>query len=144
MFSFSTFLVLLFDLKISYMFLFFTISTSSLQVKNEWLVCLVLFFLLNICCNFFQVLWWLYWPLFIVIIIITVSLYFTVTDQEKSLKELRKDDKFYIFPYVFPLLGFIYGFEWSGSSEPVDYLFWIMWKLVVFSLKKACTLHFFL
>lgn len=39
------------------------------------------------------------------------SLYFTVTDQEKSLKELRKDDEFHIFPHVFPLLGFIYGFE---------------------------------
>lgn len=39
------------------------------------------------------------------------SLNFTVTDQEKSLRELRKDDEFCIFPHVFPLLGFIYGFE---------------------------------
>lgn len=120
-------------------------STSLLQVANKWLVYLVLFFLLNISCNFFQVSLWLYWPLFLIKNNNQESLNFTVTDQEKNLRELRKDDEFCIFPHVFPLLGFIYGFEWSyGSSETVVYLVWVMWKSVVFSLKNTSTLQFFL
>lgn len=52
---------------------------------------------------------------------------------------------YFVFIHVsFHLLVLHYGSGWSyGSSETVDYLVWITWKLVVFSLKDVCTLQSF-
>lgn len=79
---FPLLLVLLKDLKINYIFLFLT-SKYRLATGNKWPTSLVLFFQLNICGNFFQALWCLSWPLFLIKIIIKKSLFRCNWPREK-------------------------------------------------------------